>query len=941
MTKRLMKYNPAFLTDEELIQSFTVRQADLEMLLQILKENTTAASNQHVLVIGPRGSGKTTLVLRAAAEVRRTPELAEKWHPLAYAEESYEVGTAGEFWLEALFHLSQKTGDPRWQRTYEELRTEKDEVRLRERALAALMDFADSQGKRFLLIVENLNMLLANQISSDDAWALRHTLQNEPRIMLLATATSRFEQIDNPDQPMFELFKQHELRSLDEAECRAVWTAIAGNEPDDRRTRPIQILTGGNPRLLAIISSFGAKLSYRDLMGDLMRLVDDHTEYFKSHLDNLAHAERKVYLALAELWDPAIARDVAQKARMDVNKTSSLLGRLVNRGAVTVVEQSPRVKWYQVAERMYNIYHIMRRRGEPSNRVRAVVRFMVSFYGQEELMSAVNRLVDEACSLESDSCRDHYAAFEAICRKLPSEELRSKIISATPIDFFDGPNAPETLKALFLPLADEPQILPEEEAARLLAEAKKLVKTNGSVEAAVALFHEVIAYAPDIAEIWQTFGAFLAKAKRYEEAEEACRKAIELEPDNDRYWSAFGQMLADKKRFEEAENAFRKAISLKPDHSCNLINLGIMFEKAERYDEAEKNLKKAIDLEPDNAIGFRLLGGLLMKLNRYEEAEIMVKKALELKPDEVCDKIQLGIILTAIKRYNEAEMHLRKALDMNPDKDCAGCAWGYLGQIFESTDCLSEAESAYSEATELLPGSTWARQNLIRVLTKQERYDEAKTAARNAIDSDPRAYMPYVRLIDILFQQDPGNQEESLEVAREGTEKHPSEPRLLNELAWAFYKHGDQTRLEQALLWAREAVDLNPDSPVYHHTLGCILCRIGKGEEALSSAAIFLRAPALAETSPEDAAELFIGLAASGCGPEALALLRDSSSAQALEPLVAGLALFIGEDVKAAVEIVEVGKDVVCRIQNRQEEWENKFGKRLIKANKDANPLGS
>ena len=90
MTKRIMKYNPAFLSDEELIESFVVRHADLDLIINTISENVTE-SNQHVLVIGPRGSGKTTLVRRIALETSRTERLNTLWYPLIFAEESYKA----------------------------------------------------------------------------------------------------------------------------------------------------------------------------------------------------------------------------------------------------------------------------------------------------------------------------------------------------------------------------------------------------------------------------------------------------------------------------------------------------------------------------------------------------------------------------------------------------------------------------------------------------------------------------------------------------------------------------------------------------------------------------------------------------------------------------------------------------------------------------------
>jgi energy-coupling factor transporter ATP-binding protein EcfA2 len=116
MSLRVMKYNPGFATDEALKKTFVVRTHFLKWIIEILAGNTSE-TNQHVLVIGSRGSGKTTLVRRVAIEIREDPKLQEHWYPIVFSEESYAITSVGEFWLEALKHLADQTNDERWQKT--------------------------------------------------------------------------------------------------------------------------------------------------------------------------------------------------------------------------------------------------------------------------------------------------------------------------------------------------------------------------------------------------------------------------------------------------------------------------------------------------------------------------------------------------------------------------------------------------------------------------------------------------------------------------------------------------------------------------------------------------------------------------------------------------------------------------------------------------------
>ena len=399
------KYNPGFLSDDELVASFCVRTHEFASVVEMLRE-CTGSSNTHQIVIGPRGSGKTSLLLRIAAEVRRDAELRSNFFPIVFAEESYEVATAGEFWLESLSRLAAQAprgdGGPDLRRTFDELRTIRDDRTLGDRCLGALQDFSDREGKRLVLMVENLNMMFRDMSDPDAGWRLRHALQTEPRIVLLASATSRFDEIDDPEHALYEQLRVILLRPLDTNECAVLWETVSGLCPPPEKIRALEILTGGNPRLLTIVARFGAELSFRKLMASVLDLVDDHTEYFKSHLESLPAQERRVYLALATLWKPATTREISDQARMETSKCSAQLTRLIGRGVVQSAGGSARRKQYYLTERLYNIYYLLRRSRRSDRLVEALIHFMESYYSPSELKDIGARIIGEAESFSAE-----------------------------------------------------------------------------------------------------------------------------------------------------------------------------------------------------------------------------------------------------------------------------------------------------------------------------------------------------------------------------------------------------------------------------------------------------------------------------------------------------------------------------------------------------------
>ena len=389
LDRPIRKFNPGLLqSDTELIEQFVVRQAELDIVLEVLRGNIDSPSCQHALLVAPRGQGKTMLLARVAAELRTDEDLSANLFAVRFMEESLEVFTLADFWLEALFHLARETEPscPELSRelrqTHEGLADRYDTTLLELQAFAAVMDAVDRLNRKLVLMVENLQGLFHN-VDDDFGWKLRKVLQCEPQIMLLGTATSRFAALDDATQPFFEFFHMVVLEPLDTMACRRLWEMIVGKPITQREIRPLEILTGGNPRLLVIVGMFARHRSFHQLMEALVGLIDGYTEYFRGHLDVLAKTERRVYLAVIDLWQPSTAAEVAARARMDIRPVSTLLGRLKERRAINIDNSGPK-RLYSASERLYCIYYKLRRERNQAGVVRLLLQFMTAFYAPRE-----------------------------------------------------------------------------------------------------------------------------------------------------------------------------------------------------------------------------------------------------------------------------------------------------------------------------------------------------------------------------------------------------------------------------------------------------------------------------------------------------------------------------------------------------------------------------
>lgn len=137
-------------------------------------------------------------------------------------------------------------------------------------------------------------------------------------------------------------------------------------------------------------------------------------------------------------------------------------------------------------------------------------------------------------------------------------------------------------------------------------------------------------------------GSLDEKQKKYNDAEKAFRKALEIEKDDPAVMNYLGYMLADRgTRLEEAESLVGRAVKAEPTNGAYLDSLGWVYFKQNRLDLAEEYLKKALIFVSNDSSIHDHMGDLYFKTKRYDEARNEWNKAIQLSTEqEETDKVK-------------------------------------------------------------------------------------------------------------------------------------------------------------------------------------------------------------------------------------------------------------------------------------------------------------
>ncbi len=270
----------------------------------------------------------------------------------------------------------------------------------------------------------------------------------------------------------------------------------------------------------------------------------------------------------------------------------------------------------------------------------------------------------------------------------------------------------------------------------------------------VEVYQGMIRGGVDYDYVYNYLGRALEALRKYGEAEQNYRKAVEIDPSYGAAWDNLGDVLQNQGKWEEAVYAYEQG--WKAGNRQAVRDLCRLLKRMHENEKAEEYLKKGLIQFPDDGSLLWIYALLLERKKRFDEAIRCLGRYMEVKPSATVSAYrEIASCWEDAKEFEKAEEYYQKAIDYDP-KDAK--SWRMFGKYFANKRKMQERALPYLEkSVQLDENSTYGWLKLGEVyeeLGQQEKamecYEKSLKCCEAEVKDDPYHCCNYEGMADAL-----------------------------------------------------------------------------------------------------------------------------------------------------------------------------------------------
>lgn len=369
-------------------------------------------------------------------------------------------------------------------------------------------------------------------------------------------------------------------------------------------------------------------------------------------------------------------------------------------------------------------------------------------------------------------------------------------------------------------------VLSGDDAGEQINLTANLLGRDSDRERAYGVVERLLALSPDDPEFLFAHAIFALRAGHRDAAEASMDRIVELNAASTGRIVAFVSLLQKEGDLARAVNWMRVAVDSEPGaHELRLLYARLLGE-ANRFDEARRQFEHLADAHPGNAEVIYALGLLHIQAGRLEPGRERFEELLALGERRDEAHFYLAQIAESEQRSEDAIAHYRAVVDSERGFHARTRIAFLLSDQGDLEGALETLDYASPHGEEQASYLVRARGE---ILTQHQRYEEAMTLYNAVLEDSYDADLLYSRAMLAERMGQVGVLERDL---RDILERDPNNAQALNALGYTL---ADRTeRLEEAHGYIKRALEIAPDDFYILDSMGWVLYRMGRLEEAVT-----------------------------------------------------------------------------------------------------------